>query len=45
MLYAPIVCFGFDRPHHLENMLTSLEMNSTSFRKYVDFIGNELRIF
>jgi len=30
MVYAPIVCFGFDRPHHLENMLTSLEMNSES---------------
>lgn len=27
---APVVCFGFDRPEHLNNLLTSLENNKDS---------------
>ena len=27
MNYSPIVCFGFDRPMHLNRMLESLEAN------------------
>jgi len=30
MDYSPIVCFGFDRPNHLDNMLKSLENNIES---------------
>ena len=30
MDYSPIVCFGFDRPIHLDNMLKSLEKNKES---------------
>ena len=30
MEFAPIVCFGFDRPKHLNRMLRSLEKNIES---------------
>ena len=30
MTNSPILCFGFDRPMHLERMLTSLENNEES---------------
>ena len=30
MTYSPIIIFGFDRPNHLQNMVTSLINNSES---------------
>ena len=35
MTYSPILCFGFDRPMHLERMLKSLEKNEESMESKV----------
>ena len=35
MNYSPIVCFGFDRPMHLNRMLESLESNKEALKSDV----------
>ena len=37
MNYSPIVIFGFDRPNHLQNMVTSLIDNNESKHSEVFF--------